>query len=311
MLWQTGASLRSVTCTQAVALFAALLCAWAAESRPSASTNFGGLVAIADGEPFTLIRGASVQTATKGVTLAPGDIIETGSEAFLAIEMQGGTLVGIGPLTRIYIMQRTDIPTIVVLAGWVKVDIRSKAGPVRVLGTRLGIQSRQAVVLLYVDQHADQVFDEQGTATLLLRDDAATRPGGKETQTNQFFIREERSDPVSQPRPSPDFVAKMPVPFHDPLPEHASAKLKKAVAPQLVREVNYVDVEAWLNMPRDWRSGFIGRFRGRLRDPAFFAAMDAHMAQHPEWQMILHPPPPPDEDVPPGPRERAQASPSH
>jgi hypothetical protein len=151
------------------------------------------------------------------------------------------------------------------------------------------------VVLLYVDERSDSVFDEQGTATLLLRDEAATRTG-KETQANQFFVREERADVVSQPRPSPDFVATMPVPFRDPLPEQASAKLKKTVAPQFVREVNYSDVQQWLNMPRDWRAGFIGRFRGRLKDPAFFAAMDASMAQHPEWQLILHPPPP-EEDA--------------
>src|SRR5207245_101555 len=83
---------------------------------------------------------------------------------------------------------------------WVKVDIRSKAAPIRVLGPRMGIQSRQAVVVVYTDQRADQVFDETGPGTLLIRDDAATRTG-KETQTNQFFVREERSDPVTQPCP--------------------------------------------------------------------------------------------------------------
>jgi hypothetical protein len=185
----------------------------------------------------------------------------------------------------------------VVLKGWVKADIRTdpKSPPLRVIGTRLGIQSHRAVVLLYVDDRSDSVFDEQGTATLVLRDDAATRTG-KETQANEFFMREERADVVAQPRPSPEFVAQMPVPFRDPLPEQASAKLKKTVAPQFVREVNYSDVQQWLNMPRDWRAGFIGRFRGRLKDSAFFAAMDASMAQHPEWQPILHPPPPPEEE---------------
>jgi len=110
-------------------------------------------------------------------------------------------------------------------------------------------------------------------------------------------MREERADVVSQPRPSSEFVAKMPVPFRDPLPENASAKLKKTTTPQFVREVSYADVQQWLNMPRDWRAGFVGRFRGRLKDPAFFAAMDASMGQHPEWQPILHPPPPPEENA--------------
>ncbi len=307
MFRQASVVSRGLACVRAIALFVMLLSATAVDSKPTSGANFGGLVAIADGEPFTIIRGANLETATKGVTLAAGDIIETGPGAFLAIEMPGGSLLGIGPSTRLYLMQRTDTPTIVVLSGWVKVDIRSKAAPIRVLGPRMGIQSRQAVVVLYTDQRADQVFDETGPGTLLIRDDAATRTG-KETQTNQFFVREERSDPVTQPRPAADFVAKMPIPFRDPLPEHASAKLNKKASPQVVREVNYSDVEGWINMPRDWRWGFITRFRRRLNDPAFFAAMDTHMSQHPEWHDILHPPPPPYEDVPPGPHAPPQTS---
>jgi hypothetical protein len=283
-----------------LAVFAALTWACSVSAKPATPLNFGGVVSIADGAPFTIVRGTNLNTATRGVTLAAGDMVATGSGAFLAVEMQGGSLVGIGPSTQIYLMQRTaaDTPTLVVLKGWVKADIRTgpKSPPLRVTGTRLGIQSHEAVVLLYVDERSDSVFDEQGSATLLLRDDAATRTG-KDTQANQFFMREEHADVVSQPRPSPDFVVKMPVPFRDPLPEQASAKLKKTVAPQFVREVNYSDVQQWLNMPRDWRAGFIGRFRGRLKDPAFFAAMDASMAQHPEWQPILHPPPPPEEEA--------------
>jgi len=292
-----------------VALVVVGLWSWLADGKP-VPTEISGLVSIADGEPFTIIHRANLQTGSKGVTLVAGDIIETGPRAFLAIEIQGGSLVGIGPSTQVYFMQRADVATLVVLKGWVKADVRpgSKSAAMRIVGTRIGIQSRQAVVLLYADERADEIFDEQGSATLLLRDDAATRVG-KEILPNQFFVREDRTDVVSQPRPSPEFVAKMPMPFQDPLPEHASAKLKKSVAPQLVREVNYSDIQTWLAIPRDWRAGFIGRFRGRLRDPAFFAAMDAHMAQHPEWQVILHPPPPPEEDVPPG--QRAQVSPSH
>jgi hypothetical protein len=300
MFRQVTASRRGCRQFRTVFPFAALLWVCAVHGKP-APPSFGGVVSVADGESFTIVRGTSLNTATKGVTLAAGDMIGTGPGAFLVVEMQGGSLLGIGPSTQLYLMQRSaaDTPTLVVLKGWVKADIRtgSKGPPVRVLGTRLGIQSHQAVVLLNVDERSDSAFDEQGSGTLLLRDDAATRTG-KETAANEFFVRQERADVISQPRPSSEFVEKMPIPFRDPLPENASAKLKKTSAPQFVREVNYSDVQQWLNMPRDWRAGFIGRFRGRLKDPAFFAAMDASMAQHPEWQPILHPPPPPEEDAP-------------
>ncbi len=275
----------------------AFACAAPAKSAPP---TLQGLVSIADGEPFTLIRGTSFDTATKGVTLTAADMIETGPAAFLVLEMTGGSLVAIGPSTEVYFMQRSaaDTPTLVVLRGWVKADVRTgaKVPPLRVLGMRLGAESHQGVVLLLADAKTDSVFVEQGSATLLTRDNAATK-AGRALQAGQFFVREEGADPIGQPRPSSDFIAKMPVPFRDPLPEHASAKLKKQGTPDVVREVNYADVQVWLAIPKDWRAGFIPRFRPRLKDPAFFAAMDSHMSQHPEWQIILHPPPPPDEEL--------------
>src|SRR5437879_5316978 len=121
MFRQASVVSRGLACVRAIALFVMLLSATAVDSKPTSGANFGGLVAIADGEPFTIIRGANLETATRGVTLAAGDIIETGTGAFLAIEMPGGSLLGIGPSTRLYLMQRTDTPTIVVLSGWVKV----------------------------------------------------------------------------------------------------------------------------------------------------------------------------------------------
>jgi len=291
-----------------VLLFLCAALPWTSTSSAKNTPGFGGVVSIADGEPFTIVRGTSLNTATKGVTLAAGDMVETGAGAFLVVEMQGGDLLGIGPSTEVYFMQRTasDNPTLVVLKGWVKADIRgaSKGPDVRVLGTHLGIQTHHAVVLLHVDEQSDSMFDEQGAGALLLRDEAATRTGTN-TAPNQFFVREERADVISQPRPSHQFVENMPIAFRDPLPANAAAKLKKTTGLEFVRAVNYADVQQWLNMPRDWRAGFIGRFRRRLRDPAFFAAMDASMAQHPEWQPILHPPPPPEEDLQPPARAAA------
>jgi hypothetical protein len=302
----SGGPFRSNAWPSAAAWLVSFVAICVADAR-SPPTSFG-LVSIADGEAYTLIRGAKLYTGTKGVTLVSGDIIETGPQAFVVVEAQGGSLLGIGPSTRLYLMPRTDSTSIVVLTGWVKADIRAaKGAPMRLLGTRIGIQSRQAVLLLHAEQHTDQVFDENGPATLLVREGAATRVS-REAQTSQFFVREERTDVLSQPRPSEDFVAAMPIPFRDPLPDKASSRLKKPAFPVLVREVSYGDVQEWLTMPRDWRAGFIPRFRMRINDPIFFAAMDVHMADHPEWQPILHPPPPPEELPPPATRA---SSPPH
>jgi hypothetical protein len=264
----------------------------------SPAAGFNGLVSIADGDPFTIVRGDTLLSGSKGVTLLAGDIVETGPGAFLAIESQGGNLVGIGPSTGVYFLPRGDVTALLVLKGWVKVDVRSEA--MRVAGKRLGIQGHQAVIVLFADEQSDAVFDEQGSARLLLRDDTATRLD-KETGANQFFRRGDRTGLDSRLRPSGEFVERMPIAFRDPLPGNAPTRLTK-VAPQLVRAVTYSDIQTWLTVPRDWRGGFIERFRGRLKDPAFFAAMDEHLALHPEWTPILHPPSPSEPDRRNGPQ---------
>jgi hypothetical protein len=276
---------------QGILLLAITLLASLADASPPAA-DIKGLVSIADGAPFTLIRGEDLRKGTKGVSLFAGDIVETGPDAFLVIELQGGSLIGIGPSSEVYFLPHSGMATLVVLEGWLKADIRTEAktSPVRILGTRLGIQCQHAVVLFHADDRSDTIFDEQGSGTLLLRETAATSTD-KETRQNQFFVREGHSATVQQPRPSADFLAQMPIAFRDTLPEKASAGLKTPPEPQPLRKVTYVDIQTWLTMPRDWRAGFITRFRSRLRDPAFFSAMDAQLALHPEWVPILHPKP--------------------
>jgi hypothetical protein len=251
--------------------------------------QFSGLVSFADGGAFSIVRGDTLMSGSKGVTLLTGDIVETGPGAFVVIQAPGGDLFGIGPSTGIYFVEREEITTLFVLRGWVKVDVRS--GPLRLTGTRLGIQGHQAVMLLHADEHLNEAFDEQGSTTLLPAGDDA-RPIGKETGPNRFFLRGEQLEVVSQASPSAEFVATMPAPFRDPLP--AYAKLPESIPPRVVRAVSYTDIDNWLTIPREWRGSFVGRFRSRLKDPAFFAAMDAHQAVLPEWKRILHPPPEPE-----------------
>jgi hypothetical protein len=254
-------------------------------------SQFNGLVSFADGGAFSIVRRDTLMAGSKGVALLAGDIVETGPNAFLVIQGLGGELVGIGPSTGVYFVEREEVPTLFVLKGWVKVDVKS--GPLRLTGTRLGIQGQQAVMLLHADELSNEVFDEQGSTTLLpVGDDA--RPVGKETGPSRFFLRGEQLEVVSQASPSSEFVADMPAPFRDPLPVYA--KLPEPVPPHVLHAVSYSDIKGWLTIPRQWRGSFVGRFRGRLKDPAFFAAMNAQQDLLPEWKLILHPPQEPDSE---------------
>ena len=257
-----------------------------ADGKPDASEVIG-LVSIADGEPFTIVRRDNLLSGSKGVMLLPEDIVATGAGGFVVISTPGGNLLAIGPSTEVCLLQHAELTTVRVLKGWAKADVSTRVA--RIEGRRLAIQAHKAVVLLHADDRSDAIFDEQGTASLLLRDDAALH-GTTDAAENQFFVREDGFDVSVQPRPSDEFVTTMPTPFRDPLP--ARVELPQPVPPRLLHAVTYSDIEAWLRAPRDWRSGFTSRFRPRLKDPTFFAAVDAHLTVMPEWRDILHPPPP-------------------
>lgn len=267
-----------------------ILCMPVIDGKP-ALAGFDGVVSFADGDPFTIVRRDIVMSGSKGVALTAGDLVETGPKTFVVVQGSEGTLIGVGPSTAIYLVERGKVRTLFVFKGWVKADV--KAAPMRILGTRLGFQGYRAVVLLYADERSNAAFHEQGSITILLPGTAPT-PVNKEPGPNHFFVRGDRTDVVSQLSPSAEFVEKMPVAFRDPLP--GFPKLPEPAPPRELRAVTYSDIQTWLTIPREWRGGFIGRFRGRLKDPAFFAAMDAHLALFPEWTRILHPPPVPESE---------------
>jgi len=192
-----------------------------------------GIVSFADGGAFSIVRRDTLMTSSKGAALRAGDIVETGPDAFLVIQEPAGDLIGIGPSTGVYFVERQEVPTLFVLKGWVKVD--AKSGPIRLTGARLGIQGHKAVMLLHADERSNEVFDEQGSTTLLPAGDDA-RSVGKETGPSRFFLRGEQLEVVSQASPSSEFVASMPAPFRDPLP--AYTKLPEPVPPRVLRAVN-------------------------------------------------------------------------
>jgi hypothetical protein len=279
----------------APAALAALIGAHAA----IAGTPLTGVVTLVEGEPFTLIRDYHLLTGTRGAALSAGDIVETDAKNLLMIEFQQNTVVAVGPSSRLYLLPRADAPTLVLLRGWLKADYHPHGGSTvfSALGQRLGASTRGGTFVLHAKDTADELFHEDGVMTLLLRDEAKTS-ATKDTKINQFFVREGRAAVAIQPRPASQFVDGMPAAFRDPLPTNLSARLNgKTAEPKPVRDVSYEDVQLWLAMPRDWRGGFVTRFRPRLKDTAFFSAMDAHMGSHPEWYLILHPPPP-EEDNP-------------
>jgi TonB family protein len=262
------------------------------------------VVSIVEGEPFVLVRGSAMYSATTGAFLSPGDLIESKPDSLLIIEFRCGAslcaVAALGPSTRAYWMDRQEGATLGLLGGWIKVDTLTPAASAafKVLGTHLGASSNAGTYIVHAQDGIDEIFHESGTMTLWVQ-----KPEGsgvaRNNSVNEFASRSGTGEVQLQPRPAAAFAKAMPAAFRDPLPAAMSARLHGKIEPQFVRDVSYEDVSAWLGAPREWRQRFVTRFRPRLKDPVFARALDMHMSSHPEWDPILHPPPPPPPPAPP------------
>jgi len=273
---------------------------WAAFPAASSPAQAAAVVSVATGPPFVLIRGDVLYAATRGVTVSPGDLIESGSGGLLVLEFREGESIGatveMGPATRIFWRNRPDGTALALLAGWIKVDTTSSSQGL-VFGSegpRLGATSGAGTYVAHVAADRDELFHESGALRFWTNDSAGTASGAVvSSRPSELVVRVGAAPPESRIGPGSDFVRRLPPEFLDPVPLGIAAKLPDASEPQRLRAVAYEDVEAWLTAPRDWRRGFVARFRPRLKDRSFRRALAAHLRAHPEWAPVLHPAPAP------------------
>src|SRR5262249_43014593 len=109
-----------------ISLLAIGLAGYAAhmDARPP-NPRFPGRASCPDAAPFTIVRHDALLSGSKGTPLLAGDIVATGPGALLVIAAADGTLVGLGPSTDVYFLERAEVPTLFVRKGWVKADVKS------------------------------------------------------------------------------------------------------------------------------------------------------------------------------------------
>jgi hypothetical protein len=256
-----------------------------------------------------LIRGTSVLRGAEGMGLRQGDIFETADKGFVQLEFAGGTVVALGPASRLYILRHsegravgragTDAADFVLLAGWLKAESNAATGTYRyecpLLSASVG--SGSTVVIHSYEGQCD-LFVESGSAAI-----GQVSPDGNSRQpvtgkAGQFFSRRTGKDLTSLSRSNPGFRDGMPAAFRDTLPSRLAHFADKAVEPKTDHAVSYAEIQPWLMMPASWRRGFVERFAPRLKDPEFRKQLEAHLAQYPEWDPILHPEKHPSENAP-------------
>jgi hypothetical protein len=265
-------------------------------AAPASTPSSAEILSLADGPPCTLIRGVQLLRAAQGALLRPGDLIATGPGTLLILQFKAGEAPGaiaaVGPSSRLYWMDRPDRVSLAVRAGWIKVDTLTPGQNLllEAQGPRLGAASAAGTYVLHAGDAADEIFQENGSMQLWARSAEGLRTAVASAPSQ--LSRRSADDPIRTRRaPDAAFVDAMPPSFRDPLPFGVAVRPHAAAEPEWVREVTYDDVAEWLAAPRDWRSGFIKRFRPRLKDAAFFQALDADPRVRSEWAPILHPRP--------------------
>ena len=251
-----------------------------------------GTFTLVEGSP-RLIRGTTVLRASEGVRFQNNDIVETASPGFVQAEFAGGSIVAIGPSTRVLIHSGAGKGAdLVLMTGWLKGENPSSAGGYHFSSSPFGAASKAGAVILHTADAEGELYVESGTATIT--------EGGRPVaaKAGQFFTRRKGKFAVTT-RPDGPFVQGMPQPFRDTLPSRLSYFAgKKPVQPKPDHDVTYADVEPWLKMGA-WRRSFEERFQPRLKDAEFRKAVEPHIAEYPEWDRILHPEKEPQSPAPP------------
>jgi hypothetical protein len=275
-----------------------------------------GTVTLLEG-PLRVIRGASVVQGTEGMRLRQGDILESSDKGLVQLEFNGGSIVALGPSTRVYILRHdghgatagaggsvaanaTPGAELILLSGWLKGESSATAGLYRYATPILAATTGNGTVLVHEAGAACDVFVESGSAMVgEVGPDGGVRQGTA-AKAGQFFSRSSGKAVTSSSRPNAAFLDEMPHPFRDTLPSRLARFTGKPAEPKADHAVSYAEVEPYLRMTPAWRRGFVDRFETRLKDAEFRKQLESHLAEHPEWDKILHPEKHPESRLAPG-----------
>jgi hypothetical protein len=246
-----------------------------------------GTLTLLESTPLRVIRGISVMQGVEGMRLRPGDILETGPAAAAQVQLEftGGAIVELGPSTQVYLMSETgSTANLVLLSGWLKGE--TTAGSYVYSSPLASATTKGGNILLHAMADSADVFVEHGVASVSGGGGAAMASSADKG----FFTHKAGKPLTTAARPSPAFIAGMPIPFRDVLPSRlAKFPGPKWPIPKVDREVSYTDIERWLMLPVAWRRNFAARFSSRLHDSAFRQAISDHIGAFPEWGPFLHP----------------------
>jgi len=217
---------------------------------PAPSWGAAPTVTIAEGKS-TIISGAAGYLPAAGVRLNPCDIVHTGPQALVQVEIGDGGKILLGSASRLVF----DVPQAgeaavgphFLISGWAKVTVpkRDKALPYRIDTPLFALLTDEGVAVLRVAADGGEFFVEQGRAAALV-------PAGSTTARvavaagRTFSRKSEQDRGAVTDRVNPAFVQGMPSSFRDTLPSLLGQLKAVDVKARPAPDYNPASAEAWL-----------------------------------------------------------------
>jgi hypothetical protein len=266
------------------------LCLLALESA-AASAAGPALVTILQGEA-TLVRQTTRYALSEGVALADGDIVETAADAFVQVEFDDSTILGMSEKGRLLLKPQITAPKTTsapplfyLLEGWIKLSAARKApAELAFLTPAFELVGPDATIVARVRPKAYELFVESGNARLFAHSSANGLKG------NDFVSQMANADkPTIGAHLGGEFLQQLPRQFRDRLPARAALFTGRIVAPKPIGPIDYADVSAWLHAEPGIRLALSRQWRPRAADRAFRAELASNLAAHTEWERVLYP----------------------
>lgn len=284
--------------------------ALAAASWGVGAADAPGTITILEGDAV-IYRGMGRFIAAEGVRLTFGDMLETGEKTFAQIEMGDGSALDLGGATRIMLGGGTARGKperwIYFLNGWGKMSgIRrdpKAEGAYEIRAPLFEVPPTPGVVVFLASPGEVRLFVERGDVRLNERQRGNPLPVA--LRANDIYQRKANARGTVRQEANPEFLQKMPRPFRDTLPSRMDRYRDKDVRAKEGADFTYADVEHWMKAELAVRRQFLTRYRPRIREAAFRAALVDNLSAHPEWDPILFP----EKYLPKDPPSPVQATP--
>lgn len=252
-----------------------------------------GVVTDVEGES-ELVRDTGVFSLEPGVDVDEGDLVRTGADGRVQIEMEDGSLLEIGNASDLYLSDyvldadtQVENAAVSLVKGW----LRFVAAKVSANGryefntpvASIGIRGTEGIIV--TDEESSSVLLEEGQVEVFEVDEAGETTGSELVQAGELVRRQKARRII---RENPDaFRALLPA-FFKKRPQRLKKFLKRrGVTPRKLREMGYDDLSGVLKSNPRIKKRLKKHFERKLHDPEFRRRLKQHIKDHPEWEREL------------------------